>query len=102
MSPSFWLNRPGFLERARRPPSSRARLLIDSGTAGMINDAYPDTIAVRDALIAGGHVLGPAFHHATGIGHAHNEAAWRERLPGALRWLYGPTDSHPPKTGNGT
>jgi predicted alpha/beta superfamily hydrolase len=91
MSPSFWLNRPGFVERAGRPPSTRARLYIDSGTEGTRNDACADTMAVRDALIGSGHVFGAPFLHTVGLADGHNEAAWRGRLPGALRWLYAPT-----------
>lgn len=91
MSPSFWLNRAEFVSRALRSPSTRARLWIDSGTeGGSSNDSYLDTIAVRDALIESGHPFGPQFYHTVGIGQGHNEAAWRTRSDGALRWLYGP------------
>lgn len=90
MSPSFWLNRAEFVNRALRPPNTRARLWIDSGTEGGSNDSYLDTIAVRDALIESGHPFGPRFYHTVGIGQGHNEAAWRTRSDAALRWIYGP------------
>jgi len=89
MSPSTWIDRAAFIARATAmEPDERARLWIDSGTAGTSNDAYVDTIALRDAMIAAGHAIGPGFAHAVGLNHQHNEAAWRLRSPDALRWLF--------------
>jgi predicted alpha/beta superfamily hydrolase len=89
MSPSTWIDRAEFISRATSTdPASRARLWIDSGTAGSSNDSYADTIALRDAMIAAGHAIGPHLAHAVGLNHQHNEAAWRLRSPDALRWAY--------------
>ncbi len=92
MSSSFWINRAEFIARATAvSPQQRARLWMDSGTAGASNDSYADTIAVRDAMIAAGHAIGPRFAHTVGLNHQHNEAAWRLRSPDATRWLYNAT-----------
>lgn len=89
MSPSFWVNTPAHLNRAERPVIDWARIYIDCGTAGNSNDSYSDTIQVRDALIEAGHVIGRDFEWEVGLNEAHNEAAWRSRLPDALRWVFG-------------
>ncbi len=91
MSPSFWLNPGEFQRRASQPPESFARLWIDSGTSGIGgNDGFWDTMTVRDTFLDNGHALGPGFFHTVGLGQEHNEAAWRERSPEALRWAYRP------------
>ena len=90
LSSSFWLGTTENISRAGRDPSTRARLYIDSGTAGTSADSYWDTVAVRDALLASGHVYGPKFLHAFGPGDQHNEAAWRRRSPDVLRWMWAP------------
>jgi predicted alpha/beta superfamily hydrolase len=86
MSPAFWVSGGEALERAPRLWESSARLWIDSGTEGRSHDGYKDTMAVRDAVLRSGGVLGARFQHMAGPGHDHNEAAWRARLPHALRW----------------
>lgn len=90
MSPSFQVNLDENLLRAGWGPDERGRLYLDSGTSGTSADGYQNCVAVRDALIASGHVRGPQFWYAVGNGQQHNEAAWKSRTPDALRWLYGP------------
>ncbi len=97
-SPSMWVNLPENLARAARPPESRARLYMDTGTAGQANDGYGDTIQVRDALLNAGHQIGPDFLFVIGLNDQHNEAAWRARTPAALRWLYRRSPESPPPT----
>lgn len=90
LSSSFWINPTEALTQADRPPNTRARLYLDSGTAGTSNDDYNNTMAVRDRLIKSGHVFGPDFWHVVGLNEQHNEAAWRNRSPDVLRWMFPP------------
>jgi predicted alpha/beta superfamily hydrolase len=90
ISPSFWLAPDEYVRRAAEHarPGTRARLWIDSGTDGRSQDGFLHVQAVRDAFLGNGALFGPDFMHVTGIGDAHNEAAWRRRAPLALRWLH--------------
>jgi len=88
MSPSFLLDREGCAAQAATVRASGVRLWIDSGTEGASRDGYEATMAIRDALLDAGWSLGRDFLHQTGPGQGHNEAAWRSRLPDALRWAY--------------
>lgn len=90
MSPSFWVSLAENNNRALLPVSAFGRLYIDSGTAGASNDGYWDTANLRDRRLSVGDALGAHFTHAIGLGDQHNEAAWRNRAPNALRWLYKP------------
>lgn len=90
MSPAFWIGPPAFQEKARRSPDAHARMWLDSGNTGQSNDDYANTVTIRDLLIQSGHAIGPDFHYTVGLGQQHNEAAWRQRTPEALRWLYRP------------
>jgi predicted alpha/beta superfamily hydrolase len=99
MSPAFWLNRSQTLVEAEAPPTARARVYLDTGIAGQSNDGFPDTVAVRDALLDSGHRIGRDFWFVAGYwvtgaahepGHEHNEPAWRDRSPNALRWAFIP------------
>jgi predicted alpha/beta superfamily hydrolase len=99
MSPSFQISTTTVLEMADRP--TRARLWIDSGTAGGSADGYANTITVRDRLVAGGVAMGMDFWHTVGLGASHNEAAWAARSPEALRWAFRPQLWAPPATPEG-
>lgn len=83
---------PNFRERlktGRRPVG--VRLYLDSGTAGSSFDGFYNSRLVRDSLISRGKesfIQGKDFHYVVGAGHAHNEAAWAERLPAALSFLF--------------
>lgn len=99
MSPSFWLNTTKVLEDAALSPSSRGRIWLDSGIAGTSQDGYANVAQTRDRMIESGAALGPDFAHVFGYyttgaasepGHEHNEAAWRNRAPDALRWAFAP------------
>lgn len=89
MSPAFWVVQEGALKIARDPSTTFGRLYIDCGTSGPSNDDYATTSMVRDALLQRGLALGPDFHTVVAPGAVHNEGAWAQRLPDALRWLYG-------------
>ncbi|RMF85614.1 MAG: hypothetical protein D6744_01140, partial [Planctomycetota bacterium] len=72
MSTSFWATSIDVrLANGELPTASR--LYLD---AGDINDGAEDTIAVRDALLAGGRVLNGDLFFQIGYGHQHNETAW--------------------------
>lgn len=90
MSPSFQVNLQENLTRADRGPDTRGRLYIDSGNSGPSSDGYWNTYDLRDRLLRSGHALGPRTYHRIGLGQQHNEAAWRDRAPGALKWLFHP------------
>ncbi|CAN5424890.1 hypothetical protein BH09SUM1_BH09SUM1_03920 [soil metagenome] len=104
MSSSFQLGTDHALAAAATGPETRARLWMDSGCAGPSTDNCTLIYQVRDALIASHNLIGDAFFHRYGYfqtgaaveqGHQHNEAAWKDRSPGALRWLYAPMMKSP-------
>lgn len=86
MSGSWWLK--GFRDSL---PGQRKRPLtvyLDSGDSGVASDCVHHTQHVRGILENMGFELGEDLHHAVGRFHEHNEAAWRTRLPHALRFLF--------------
>lgn len=85
LSGSFWLD--AWVKR-RLPGAPRARLYLDSGTAGSSGDSVWDTLGVRDALLAQGQVLGRDLLHVIDPGAAHQEPYWRARVGQALEWLF--------------
>ncbi len=89
LSPAFHAALEESVKLADRPMSQHARIYLDSGNVGSSNDGFKNTMEVRDHLIRSGHPLGPDFMHTVGLGHGHNEAAWRERTPFVLQWMYG-------------
>lgn len=90
LSTAFWVAITPALTRADAAPSTRGRLYLDSGTAGTSADDYVNTMTIRDRLIQSGHVFGPDFWHVVGHNEQHNEAAWRNRSPEVLRWMFPP------------
>ncbi len=91
MSPSTWWDGRMIL---REVPAARgARMLrvwVDSGDSGPSRDGVDDTRMLADALRAAGYRDGESLRYTVQPGAAHNEAAWRSRLPNALRFLLGP------------
>lgn len=93
--------------RAPRPQ----RIYLDTGTAeGQVGitpggDYWESPWAGYDALLQQGYVPNDNLLMRAGCGHVHNEAAWRERLPTALRFLLPARDepnelaltAHPPR-----
>lgn len=90
LSPSFQIETETIMTMASEGPEARSRLYIDSGTVGSTGDGYWNTIGVRDRLLQSGHSLGPDFMHRVGLNQQHNEAAWRNRSPRVLLWIYNP------------
>ncbi|MCS6772434.1 MAG: alpha/beta hydrolase-fold protein [Kiritimatiellae bacterium] len=91
-------------------PKRPLRVYIDTGTNEGLVGQPPDTsywepvLAGYDGLLAQGYTPGIDLMWSAGCGHVHNEAAWSNRLPGAFRFLFPPTDepnrlqhlAHPP------
>ncbi|HAZ14244.1 MAG: hypothetical protein A2X86_18635 [Bdellovibrionales bacterium GWA2_49_15] len=65
---------------------TQQKIYLDSGTEGPGNDNYFDNYFMRDKFLELGWIYGGNLLHVIGYGHHHNEEAWRQRLPGALRW----------------
>lgn len=93
MSPSTWWDERMILGEVESIPSRSPRALrvyLDSGDAGVNDDFVGDTGVLAQTYLAAGYLEGATFHHLVGHGHQHNEAAWSQRLPGALQFLLGP------------
>lgn len=95
MSPSF-TRAPVFTSRIPLYPKPDARIYIDTGNEeGMIGPApggdYWDSVwNGYDLLLDAGFIPGDDLLMRIGCSHGHNEAAWRERLPEAFRFLLNP------------
>ncbi|MBI2521221.1 MAG: hypothetical protein HYV97_12410 [Bdellovibrio sp.] len=66
--------------------SANQKIYLDSGTEGPSNDNYFVNYFMRDKFLELGRIYGGDLLHVIGRGHQHNEEAWRQRLPDALRW----------------
>jgi len=87
LSPSLWFGARGMLTFAARARPAHGRLYLDVGTG-------EGAATVRDARRFRDLLLGSGFNRQTLLyvereGATHDEAAWAERLPGALRHLLG-------------
>ncbi|MEM7629296.1 MAG: alpha/beta hydrolase-fold protein [Planctomycetota bacterium] len=86
-SPSFWLG--GTKARVDAGGLDGVRTYLDAGTQ---SDGLQNTFTTRDALLTRGApmgiTLGEGLQHAVGLNQAHNEAAWRARTPGFLRFMH--------------
>lgn len=87
-SGSWWLG--NFPTRVAGQPKRDIDIYLDAGTDG---DGYANTIALRDALLAKPYILEGDLRFRVGIFHAHNEAAWADRLPEALTFLFPATEA---------
>ncbi|MFG0251272.1 MAG: alpha/beta hydrolase-fold protein [Phycisphaerales bacterium JB038] len=84
MSPSLWAGSTAARVETGELPAS-VRLYMDAGDTDDGGDA---AVALRDALMLGGRVLGDDFWFQIGFGHQHNEVAWNARLPDFLRFQF--------------
>lgn len=90
MSGSWWLRR--FPTRIRREPPRNLRLYLDSGDqGGRWRDGFTATRELQESL----RRKGMGIYYTVGEGHHHNEAAWGQRLPLALRYLYPACEEEP-------
>jgi len=106
LSPSVWFNDAELLRRVEggAPLPTTAEIYLDSGASGTSRDDADNVGRLRDALLARSFQHGswdaPArraprrLWHWVEPGHEHNETAWRERFPRALRVMF-PADQAP-------
>ena len=90
MSPSYWIA-PNFRAVLAAAGKPERRIWLDWGSsegAGMWDYAWPGA----EMLDAKGMVRGRDLQVLVGAGDSHNEAAWKRRLPEALRFLFPITD----------
>lgn len=87
-----WWYVPNFAANIRgRAAVNGLRFYMDTGDSGASNDDYWNTIGVRDALagsLPAKYAIGGSMGFAIGFGDSHNEAAWSQRLPGALEYMF--------------
>jgi hypothetical protein len=89
-SPSYWIA-PNFRNTIASAPKPDRRLWLDWGSAeGASMWDYGSPAA--ETLDAKGMVRGRDLQVMVGAGDAHNEAAWKRRLPELLRFLLPVTD----------
>ena len=80
-----------FYNRVKATPAKPIRLYMDAGDSGTSNDNYWPTYNLRDALVGGTspkYSIEGSMRFVIGYGQQHNEAAWSQRLPAALAYLY--------------
>ncbi|MFO0626762.1 MAG: alpha/beta hydrolase-fold protein [Polyangiales bacterium] len=91
MSPSTWWDGRMILREVAAARGTRMlRVWVDSGDSGPSRDGVDDTRMLADALRTAGYREGESLRYVVQPGASHNEAAWRSRLPDALRFLLGP------------
>jgi len=81
-----------FPNRVRLGPKHDIRIYMDSGDSGASQDNAWPCLDLRDGVSRLAYTLEGDLKHTIGYGHQHNEAAWAARLPGALRYLFPPTE----------
>jgi predicted alpha/beta superfamily hydrolase len=92
-----WQVVSSFTNRVQSQTPRALRTYLDSGDSGTASDNYGLTLGVRDNWISGTsakYALEGTLRHVIGFGQQHNEAAWSQRLPGALVFLY-PAEEEP-------
>ncbi len=95
VSPSLWWDGEALLEAIETGTLPRpTRLWLDMGTAEAelgwtADDAVERSQRLRNRLLALGLELGTDFGYLEDVGAAHDEHAWRARLPAILRSLWG-------------
>lgn len=94
LSASFWITetregRLQMLERLQGQPVRDVQLWLDSGEGeGDSDDNRDVTLQARDALLGAGYEEGKHFTYQLFPGATHSEAAWAERFPQVLRYLF--------------
>ena len=86
MSGSWWLK--GFRDSLSSQRKRPLKVYLDSGDSGHCNDCVEQTKEVRGILETLGFEVGEDLHHGIGHRHEHNEKAWSQRLPKALKFLF--------------
>jgi predicted alpha/beta superfamily hydrolase len=89
MSPAF-SHSPRYSASLKARPKQDVRFYLDWGTNeddGYGGDYWNAPASVYDAFVGAGCALHKDLEMQVGCGHAHNEWAWDQRLPHALRFL---------------
>ena len=88
LSPSVWIDGGVFHRHiADLPLPAVRRIYLDAGAKESRTMVHSLTLV--DLLVAKGCVVGDDLMWRPDARGRHNEAAWRRRLPKALRFLYG-------------
>ncbi len=86
LSPSFW-TASNFVGWIASNETKGARIYLDGGTAEPFLSLWNPLWQVRGYLMADGYAEFDDLLTVIGCGHAHNEAAWKDRTPRALQFL---------------
>jgi predicted alpha/beta superfamily hydrolase len=87
-SPAYWAS-PKYFAESLKKPKPAGRIYLDMGTREG-RSYWPDVLRIYQHWVSGGAVIFRDVWFQPGIGAEHNEKAWKERLPAALRFLLPP------------
>jgi len=88
LSPSVWFARRALLPFVASAPLNQGRIYLDTGTEEGRRTLW-NARRLRTALVRRGYVPGVDLAYVEDAGAGHEEAAWGQRFPGALRFLLG-------------
>jgi predicted alpha/beta superfamily hydrolase len=91
LSPSLWWHNRILLQQAKQYAlASQARIWLDMGTqeGAKPDEGLRDSRRMRDVLVSRGWRAGISLRYEEIQGGMHTEAAWAERLPDLLRFLF--------------
>lgn len=91
MSPAYLIS-SNFNQRIKNEPKQPLRIYTDMGTVDLDAELLPDYWTVFDYHLRDGYVPNQDLLGVIGCGQTHNEAAWSNRFPAALRFLFDPWD----------
>lgn len=91
MSPAYLIS-PNFNQRINNEPKQPLRIYTDMGTEALDATLLPDYWTVFDYHLRDGYVPNKDLLGVIGCGQEHNEAAWSNRFPVAMRFLFDPWD----------
>ena len=85
VSPAFWVS-PNYVAQAKSGLKKPLRVHLDMGTTEGQNH-FDNCLSMYDAHLAQTYAANNDVTFVAGCGHGHNEAAWRQRLPGIFTYL---------------
>jgi predicted alpha/beta superfamily hydrolase len=101
-STAYWFGENALLQTTRQLANGNGKIYLDVGTQEGLtlvfwlgdspdnHEAYTQGVRdLRDVLLAQGYHEGKNFQYVEAIGALHNEGAWAQRLPSAMRFLLG-------------
>ena len=83
VSSSFWWNDKAMVNKPA--PRVPVKFYLDAGSE---NDGLPDTMQVRDAMLAQGYTNGTDLLFYADKGGRHNEKSWAARVDKPLAWFF--------------